>query len=117
MEFEGVGYILPIIEFPIQAWVNAWQVVALEKIVDVNLPVAFHHVIAPLDQLQVLQRVLRGLLRQFAQSGNQSLRSRIQIHEHPRSPFSDGYWLQSELVVIKIVRALHLWRVQQMAIE
>src|SRR5437588_641381 len=98
MEVEGLGHILPIIEFPIQAWVNAWQVVALEKIVDVNLPVAFHHVIAPLDQLQVLQRVHSRLIRQFTQTGNQSLRSRIQIHEHPRSPLSNGHWLKSELV-------------------
>src|SRR5881398_2218226 len=81
---------------------HAGQVIALEIVVDINLPVALHHVFAPLGQLELLQPVLRGLLRQFAQAGDQSPSSRIEVNKDPRSPFPNGNGLQAKLGMIEV---------------
>src|SRR5438477_10063963 len=46
VKFEGLGHVLAIIEFTIQAGMYAGRVITLEIVVDVDLPIALHCVLS-----------------------------------------------------------------------
>jgi len=63
---------------------NAGKVVALEEIISVDLPVAFHLVLTALVEFHALEIEFGSLLWNFAQRWNQIGGVRIKVYEDPQ---------------------------------
>src|SRR5437868_7460683 len=93
------------------------KMVALEKIVDVDLPVALHEVIVTLVKAHAGEIELGGLGREFAEGGGQRFRSGIEVNENQALPLGSLHGAQREIGMREITRPFHLRRVEQLPVE
>src|SRR5262249_40442950 len=117
MPREQLGSVVRVVELAVQTGMDAGQMVALEKIVDIRLPVALHHVLAPLVEAHLLEAKLRRLRRQLPQRADQICRSAAEVHEYQATPLLGANRLQAKVFKAEIFHALTLRRVQQLALE
>src|SRR5689334_18544786 len=83
---ERVRAVLRVINFLHQAGMRDGDVVALEVIVDVNLPVAIDDVVAALGRFQAVELEAARLLGDFSQIDGEWLRLKIEIDENELAP-------------------------------
>ena len=95
------------------------QVVALEVVVDVDLPVALDDVVAPLDERACGRR--RSRPRHLGRDGAHHLgqRRRVvgQVDEDERAPALDAHGDEAEVLLGEALGVLHLGRGAQAAVE
>src|SRR5580693_6155765 len=93
------------------------DVIALEIVIDIHLPVAIDDVVPALDKLHSFELQAAGLLRNFAEIGRERLRVRIEIDEDKLFP---GFQTQREhahRAAIKELDAFNVWRANEAAVE
>src|SRR6202795_1531519 len=114
IRLDGVGVV---VDFAIERRVDARQVVSLEIVVDIGLPVAVHAVGAALGKLHAAERELLGMGRQLAQRLAQRAGLGIEIDENEVEPFLDANRDAAEVFRIKIFDAVEFGRDEQSAVE
>src|SRR3954466_8096294 len=113
MSLEGRGLVLAVIKFFVQSGMNTGKVIALEKVIDVDLPVARNFVLAALMQVHGLDMELRRLRRHLTKRGHQVLCIWIEVHEDPKRPLSGADGTQRKVCEVEVLGAVHLWRVEE----
>jgi len=111
------NYVSVEIEFAVQPWMNAGQVVTLEIVVDISLLVALHVVSATFKQFHPGKIKLLCLPRQFAQAIAQRRRRGIQIHKDEVEPFLNFHRHQSKIFGPEILDALDIGGADEPAIQ
>jgi len=114
IRLDGVGVV---VDFTIERRVDARQVVALQIIVDIGLPVAVHVVGAALGKLHAAKGELLGLDGQFAQTFAQRAGLGIEIDENEVGPFFDANRDEPEVFGIKIFDTIEFGGDEQSAVE
>jgi hypothetical protein len=113
---DPVGVVVELLE---ELRVGDRKVVALQVIVDVDLPVALDQVLTPLDQAHVIH-VVAGRSH-LGGDGAQHLQQRRRIgreaDEDERAPSVDAHRHQAEVLLAEILRVLHLGAGTQGAVE
>ncbi len=112
--FDSIGIE---VEFSVQAGVHGGQVIALEVIVDVGLPVAIHVVSAAFEELHVLEGESLGLLRKLSEALGQRPRLRIKIHKHEVEPFRTADGGEREVLGAESIDPVDLGGVVEGAVE
>ena len=97
MSRELLALVAAVIQLAVQPGMHARQVIALEIVIHVRLPVTLHHVVTTLTESQLLQTKTLRLRRQFAQRRQQRLGCRVEIHENPIRPFFGANGTQAEI--------------------
>src|SRR5213082_541948 len=93
------------------------DVVALEIIVDVNLPVAVDDVIAALREVQALELEAVGLLRDLPQVGGKRLGLKIEIDKNELAPSFAAQRHHAHGGAIEKLDAIDVRRTNQAAVE
>src|SRR5947207_14543405 len=93
------------------------NVVALEIIVDVNLPVAVDDVIAALREVQALELEAVGLLRDLPQVGGKRLGLKIEVDKHELAPSFAAQRHHADGGAIDTVGAIDCRRTNHAAVE
>ena len=114
IRLDGVGVVA---DFAIEGGVDARQVVSLEIVVDVGLPVAVHVVGAALGKLHAAEIELLGLGGQFAQRLAQRAGLGIEIDEDQVEPFFEANRDEAEVFGIEIFDAIEFGGDEQSAVE
>src|SRR6202795_4552382 len=114
IRLDGVGVV---VDFTIERRVDTRQVVSLEIVVDVGLPVAVHFAGAALGELHTVEGELLRLGGQFAQRLAQRAGLGIEIHEDEVEPFFDANRDEAEVFGIKIFDAIEFGGDEQSAVE
>ena len=83
---EGVGAVLGVVDFAHQAGMGDGDVVALEVVIDVDLPVAVDDVVAAFDQVEAIELEGPRLLGDVAEARGERLSSGIEIDEDESFP-------------------------------
>ena len=113
----GLGVILRVIYFAHEAGVSDGDVVALEIIVDVDLPVAIDDVVAALDGLQAFELEAAGLFGNFAEIGRERLGVLIEIDEDELLPDFERQRDHAHGAAVEELDAFNIRRADQTAIE
>src|SRR5437762_11616075 len=93
------------------------NVVALEIIVDVNLPVAVDDVIAALREVQALELEAVGLLGDLPQVGGKRLGLKIEIDENELAPGFAAQRHHAHGVAVEEFNAIDVGRPDEAAVE
>jgi hypothetical protein len=89
------------VEFPVQARVHRGHVVALEMVVDVDLPVRTHRVAAGGDVVHALERAAARRVLHRGEVIDERRRRRIEVREHEVGPALDAHRFQVERVRVR----------------
>src|SRR5947208_5885131 len=93
------------------------DVVALQVIVDVHLPIAIDHVIAPLLQLQAGELKPTRLVRNLAKKDGEWLRLQIKIHKNKLFPGFQAQRHHAHRAAIEKLNTVHIRRADQAAVQ
>src|ERR1051326_1494349 len=96
---------------------HARQMVALEIVIYIRLPIALHAVVATLHEVHFRERKFRDLGRKLAQVFGEGWSMGIEIDKYPLLPRFAANWTQAKLIVMEILDALHFGRAEQVAFE
>jgi hypothetical protein len=114
MRFDRVGIE---VQFPVQSRMDARQMVALQVVINVCLPIALHVIRAALEEFHFREWEFVSLPGQLTQRLKQWCRPRIKIHEHEIEPFFGSYRCQRKVLWTKPLDAFDLSGTDQRAIE
>src|SRR5437879_7221324 len=96
---------------------HAGQVVALEIIVDISFPVAFHVVSSTLEELHALKVELFSLLWQRFEALSQRTRVGVQGHENEVEPFFGAHRHESKVLGAKSLDSFDFGCADQRAVK
>ena len=114
---EGIGAILCVVDFLHQAGMGDGDVVALEIVVDVNLPIAIDDVVAALGKLQAFKLKTTRLLRNLTEIRGQGLGLQIEVHEDKLFPGFAAKRHHSHGAAVEEFNAFNVRSADQTAIE
>src|SRR5208282_5775591 len=113
----SVGAVLRVIDFAHQAGVSDGNVVALEIVVDVNLPVAVDHIVAALDGLQAFELEAAGLFGNLAEGDEKRLGVWIEVDEDELLPSFQPQRHHAHGAAVEELDAFDVGRADEAAIE
>src|SRR5262249_5562348 len=93
------------------------NMVALEIVIDVDLPVARDEVIAPLRQMQAVELESAGLLRNLPEESPERFGIPVEIHEDELFPNFAAQRDHAHRGAIKELHAVHVRRAEKTPIE
>src|SRR5262249_41090155 len=83
---ERLGAVVRVVDFAHQAGMRDGNVVALEIVVDVDLPVAVDDVVPALGEMESFELEAARLLRDLAEESAERLSAHVEIHEDKLFP-------------------------------
>src|SRR5437016_3934221 len=112
-----LDFVAVVVQFAVESWMNTRQMIALEIIVHVRLPIALHLVGTPLKQLHLRERIPPDLFGQVAQHGTKRCSRVIQVHEDQVGPLGHSDWPKGELPCLKSLDALKFRRTDEFSVQ
>src|SRR5713101_2406197 len=110
-------FVSAVIQFAIQSGMHTRQMIALQIVIHVRLPIAVHLVATPLKKLHLREWMSPGLLRQTAHAGIQRFCIVVQIHEYQVGPLCDADRAEREMLRPERLNPFELSRTNELPIE
>src|SRR5262249_17510906 len=115
--FVSLGSILRIVDLSHQSRMRDRNVISLEIVVDVNLPVALNDIVAPFGELQPVETKSERFLRNISKKRRERLGARVEIHEDKIFPGIDPQRHHAHRAAIEKLHTLDIWRPDQPAVQ